>query len=291
MTGSVAWLLAVLLSSASAGEDARVVFGEDDRRDLGELSESAALRAMRSTAVMVHQANLIRDEGEWLLRGESYAKRHGLCANVRFAEQPAPGLCSGFLAGPERMVTAGHCMRQAHDCTNNFWLFDFAVASSGAPRLRFHDSQVYRCVEILEQRYDPAAGLDFAVIRLDRAVTDREALPLQAGAVALPGERVAMSGHPGGLPAKWTGGGRVTGAFGPTLFSASLDAFGGNSGSPVFLEGSDRVEGILIAGGGHEDFQQEPGEACLRPKRYPDAGASGVLIQRIGVMSHALGTQ
>jgi V8-like Glu-specific endopeptidase len=55
-------------------------------------------------------------------------------------------------------------------------------------------------------------------------------------------------GYPSGLPAKLAGGAKVFGTASPFFFSANLDTFGGNSGSPVFNAGSNRVVGILVRG-------------------------------------------
>ena len=73
------------------------------------------------------------------------------------------------------------------------------------------------------------------------------------------GERLTVVGHPAGLPVTISGGAAVQ-RHRPTFFSADLDTYQGNSGSPVF--NSDRlrsgdlfVEGILVRG--ESDFEQE----------------------------------
>jgi hypothetical protein len=103
-------------------------------------------------------------------------------------------------------------------------------------------------------------------VRLDRAVAHAHVAPIRrSGRVAdLTGVRIL--GHPCGLPIKYAPGGAVRGNNAKTFFRADLDAFGGNSGSPVF--GDDwTVEGLLISGA--PDFVADPECKCQRSLVIP----------------------
>ena len=83
------------------------------------------------------------------------------------------------------------------------------------------------------------------------------------------GAPLTVVGHPAGLPVTISDGAAVQ-RHRPTFFSADLDTYQGNSGSPVF--NSDRlrsgdlfVEGILVRG--ESDFEQET--PCLISRRCP----------------------
>ena len=62
-----------------------------------------------------------------------------------------------------------------------------------------------------------------------------------------------MLGHPSGMSIKLTKDGIVTETKQPGYFSCHLDAFSGNSGSPVFDFEKQKIIGILTAGG--EDYE------------------------------------
>jgi hypothetical protein len=79
------------------------------------------------------------------------------------------------------------------------------------------------------------------------------------------GQELYMIGHPAGLPAKYADDAVVVDLREDRkLFSADLDAYGGNSGSPVFDKATGRVVGVLVAG--ENDFEAKDG--CWSSERY-----------------------
>jgi V8-like Glu-specific endopeptidase len=85
------------------------------------------------------------------------------------------------------------------------------------------------------------------VIRLDRNVTPQTPLPFRrTNALAL-NSAIYVIGYPSGLPEKIAAGARIL-ASNRDFFTANLDTFGGNSGSPVFDAASDAVVGVLVRG-------------------------------------------
>ncbi|NJL70980.1 MAG: trypsin-like peptidase domain-containing protein [Candidatus Competibacteraceae bacterium] len=172
------------------------------------------------------------------------------CEGEPFGDQPVAANCSAFLVGDDIVATAGHCINEG---TMSSWrfVFGFAMLDAETPAVNLTAEQVYTPVEIIGHALE-SNGADYAIVRLDRAVTAPGAAPLairRNGLVDV-GTPLGVIGHPAGLPLKL--------AFGPTTavrdnsaethFTANLDTFGGNSGSPVFDAASGLVEGILVRG-------------------------------------------
>jgi hypothetical protein len=88
---------------------------------------------------------------------------------------------------------------------------------------------------------------DFALVQLTRPVKGRTPLKLSAAPISS-STTLSMIGHPFGLPAKLSRKARTL-INNPLRgsFLTSLDAFDGNSGSPVF-NANNEVVGILIGG-------------------------------------------
>jgi hypothetical protein len=223
------------------------IYGKDDRKDLSEASEFYQKLAL-STAAMISQVS-INPMGD---RAEIYHATLGvemrLCPKERFRDQISAAACSGFLIGPDLIATAGHCATQEF-CRDFKWVFDYhqnqeTTILKGMVSLKLPLKQVYGCQEIVSARN----GLfkDAAVIRLDRVVSDREPLKISLQK-AVVGDPLVMIGHPSGLPTKVTDGARVLKRTKNRLFT-NLDAFGGNSGSPVMNAESGEVIGILTRG-------------------------------------------
>jgi hypothetical protein len=121
------------------------------------------------------------------------------------------------------------------------------LTAPSTPRTTFPDSDVYRGVQLLARQLNDSTGVDFAVVRLDRRVAGRTPQKIARGGPPAVGTPLYVIGHPSGLPTKIAAGARVARA-NRSYFEANLDAFGGNSGSPVFDAGTNTVVGILVRG-------------------------------------------
>src|SRR5690606_7912461 len=97
-----------------------------------------------------------------------------LCSDQRFAAQVTPGSCSGFLVGPDVLVTAGHCVSNQKKCEDKFWVFGFTREE--AADLTLSGENVYKCSQVLYQVLNQGDKNDYAVIKLDRPVEGREPL-------------------------------------------------------------------------------------------------------------------
>jgi V8-like Glu-specific endopeptidase len=170
-----------------------------------------------------------------------------LCEGERYGEQPVAASCSGFLVAPDVIMTAGHCVSEFKSCEEFKWVFGFEVPSSMVLPTSFNKEDVYECKSIIRESYG-GSSFDYALIRLDRP-TDRKPLELLApGASAQPGDKLAMMGFPNGIPMKVVDRAVVKSIQQEGILVTDIDAFSGNSGSPVFDEKTGVVVGIMASG-------------------------------------------
>lgn len=270
-------LFVVLIPSLSLA----AIFGQDDRVAVFPGSPWAKLG--RSTAVAVLSSNIAPSASNPnLLDLETTPLSEGVCKDEKFASDTSLSYaCSGFLVGPDLMVTAGHCMTNfgetkdetAMYCEAYGWLFDYQRNSSGLTKTKGLDKDLYyKCKKIIyavkEETYPYR---DYALVQLDRPVKDREPLKLAARSPGV-GEAVSMLGHPLGTPLKLSWNARVL-IDNPERQSqiTTLDAFEGNSGSAVFNSAGE-VTGILVGGTPYLSLIPDEKKQCQRYNRCDERG-------------------
>ena len=262
--GFVATILVVssgfAIPSTAQGSNPRpeVIYGEDNRLDLFDAKVPDNLRKLaRSTAVLMKSSDLTPNSsrsGYLNIHSENFGDAMELCPSEPFREQPSAGFCSGFLVGPDILVTAGHCMDSQSRCDMTSFVFDYGYIDPMTDLSSVPSSNVYRCQSIVAQELDSDTKSDFAIVKLDRPVTNRAPLKYKKNGLVAEGTKLVVIGHPSGLPTKVAGDSSVrTSNTTKPFFVANLDTFGGNSGSAVFNEDTEEVEGILVRG--DMDFQ------------------------------------
>lgn len=226
---------------------AKVIYGKDNRLDLYQVTDPLWRNLARSTAALVKTSRMApRPRSEFDLKTSNFGSDYSLCEDEPYRDQGTLAFCSGFFVGGDYMITAGHCIRTQSDCDNTNFVFGFAVSDSGATPEKIPSSQVYKCRHIVQTQTGPN-GIDFAVVQLDRNVTGADPLRLRRSGTAQPGEELVVIGHPAGLPSKYANGGIVR-KIEEGFLVASMDTYGGNSGSAVFNAKTGEVEGILVRG-------------------------------------------
>jgi V8-like Glu-specific endopeptidase len=165
-----------------------------------------------------------------------------LCDGVPFKGDPMAALCTAFLVGPDTIATAAHCVDDGNLKDKRF-IFGFR-GSNHMFNTIFTPDQVYSGCTIISRNPDTP---DYAVVKLDRTVSGRLPVEIDRGHKITLSERLYVIGHPAGLPLMLANGGTVK-MTGDDLFVAELNILTGNSGSPVFLESSNKVVGILTDG-------------------------------------------
>lgn len=267
-------LLASLVSTQVLATDKglNVIYGEDNRKDVFESTDSAFVELSKSTAAMISMDNLKKQSnGDIQITAGTLASR-GICEKERFSNQISAANCSGFLIAPTILVTAGHCIKTQADCNSYKWVFDFKVDNADQGTISVQSSDVYSCKKILSRSLDQFSKDDYAVIELDRKALDRRPLAFRKKGKVTKGADVVVIGHPTGLPTKIADGAKVRSLSGK-FFVANLDTYGGNSGSAVFNVKTSEVEGILVRG--ENDYVYDSSLGCQVSNKCPADGCRG----------------
>jgi len=262
----------VLSSTAMASQKGiDVIYGEDNRKDVFESTDSALVELSKSTAAMIGMENLKAANGEYRISAGTLESR-GICSQERFSKQISAANCSGFLVAPNVLVTAGHCIKSDYDCSSYKWVFDYKVDHSDQGAINVPASSVYSCKKIITRSLDQLSKNDYAVIELDRKATDRRPLAFRKKGKVSKGASIAVIGHPTGLPTKIADGAKVR-SLATKYFIANLDTYGGNSGSAVFNVKTSEVEGILVRG--ENDYVYDSKLGCQVSNKCTDTGCRG----------------
>jgi V8-like Glu-specific endopeptidase len=261
----------------------KAIYGEDDRRMLGQLdyySDSKLLEYSRSVLAQIpHWRVSGGDDDSFTVAAADLAHGLNFCPSENFSDQPIVSSCSAFLIGPDLLMTAGHCIKDSNDCKENAWVLDYDDAKdflAPASAITFTREKTFQCKELLSRSNN--SKLDYAIIRLDRAVTDRPYLNLRRTGKVSDYESLSLIGHPLGLPKIVSDNVSIMDNRDTYTFKVNADAFSGNSGSPVIGYRSGLVEGILISGG--QDFEADYDRFCQRAVRCMGPECVGEKVQR-----------
>jgi V8-like Glu-specific endopeptidase len=229
-----------------------------------------------------------------------------------FRDEYAAGIGTAFLVGKQRVMTAAHCIckkdtnildEKLIDATRI--VFGFQNAKKNPSDYLFADRQVYKINKVVSHRYTRIQDknknftewTDWALIELDR---EAPFTPLKMNMTRRIAEKVDlyMLGHPYGLSIKFVGNGSVQkrNLHHKDFFESNLDAFAGNSGSPVFNKMTMEVEGMLCSGS-EEDYEVTNNYRGGKERRIQalqitreDSGRKGFEIcQRLNVLRFLVG--
>ena len=280
--------LLLLISISAYSEELlspKVVYGRDDRIEVYQTS-AAWKQLASSTAALIRTSKLSPRPGPtYAIRTSNFGTDYNLCDSEPFREQNTAAFCSGFLIGPDMMATAGHCIKNESDCENTNFVFGFALNAAGEQTPdKVPAEQVYKCRKIVKTMASSENGVDFAVVLLDRAVTVATPLKMRASGTASVGDELTVIGHPVGLPTKLAANAFVR-TINPGFLVASLDTYGGNSGSAVFNSKTGEVEGVLVRG--ETDFKYAG--SCRISNDCTQDGCRGEDVTRIEFVRAAIG--
>ena len=277
-------LVAPSIVAAQAGATAPLVQGEvslvpvDDAR----IPPGIASVVRETQAAMMLTAALFPDgdgTAPRLSEPTTLGDRWELCAGESFALEPTYALCGATLIGPDRILTAEHCVPDSRNCDALSFVFGYELGA-GNTVADPSSENVYACAEILTS----AGTGDYALIRLDREVVGRTPAPIryrdpQTCEEVTVEERVFAAGFPAGTPLKVDlgdplmdpgSGVEVTDSSvsGGRFFRAGFDLYAGSDGAGVF-----DAEGLLVGflSTGRRDYIRQD-EGCYASNIVDDAG-------------------
>lgn len=254
----------------------RAIFGDDNRINAYTYNDYT-----QATAVAVWSSKF---SGNYLTGKSlqqhlmSTAKRIGknpayVSSDVRFKDDPAFGFCTGFLIAPDILVTAGHCLDYS-TYSRMEWIFDYTNSLSYSPggKIYISPDKRYKVKKILSHKHTGAGNNtdDYAVIQLDRPV-NRSPFRFRTSNAPKYNDRVDLIGSPMGVPLKMVQNGYVSQTH-SKVFHCNLDAFGGNSGGPVYNK-NGFIEGILVMGpikGKMKGYHVDKTCNCIVEDKYDD---------------------
>lgn len=276
-------LLALLaFSKAAFAYQDKVIYGDDNRRLMSELDVNLDAAAIKySSSVLAQIPNWRIKSTKENISVETRDLKYGLniCDGEKFLDQPLVSSCTAFLVAPDVIVTAGHCVKDKYECKKQTWVIDFDSnrdfqGPSGT--ITFPKDTTYSCRELLN--WSQNTNLDFAVIKLDRAVTGKTPLKVRREGKTGSNESLMVIGHPLGMPKMLTDHILIRDNSLTYVFKTNADTFSGNSGSPVIGEISGLVEGILVRG--DDDFEMDVNLGCRRMARCGNKECRGESVQR-----------
>lgn len=210
--------------------------------DFYEIKENQVRKNARSVAAVCMAGDFLADHsGYSKLRLKHYGETFNLCISEPFYDQPigAGHMCTGILVGEDVVLTAAHFAKEKNVSDLRF-VFDFVMKDSITPITKVPNENIYKGIEILHRVHNPEG--DWALVKLDRKVTDREIAELSKKEVFFE-QPVYVIGYPCGLPLKFSPGAYVE-EFTDSYFRSGLNVYSSSSGSPVFCADTHKLIGI-----------------------------------------------
>jgi len=239
----------------------------DDRKDLFEVTSPNIMGNANCIFGMVYFNELhLQDDGNYTVRYFPLSEKIRLCKCEKFYDQPRLPRCSAVAVSEDILLTAGHCvecdaddncMEEIKEKMKQFaFVRGYGIACDNDMDanykriLTFKEEDIFRPVEVLHRVN--SANQDFMLLRLNKKIEPNKVT--NEFDLSVPRKDLAyyMIGHPSRLPMKITTNGRWKGVQDTHTFTTTLDAFRGNSGSPVFNADDHRLSGILL--GGEQDY-------------------------------------
>ncbi len=262
----------------------KAIYGVDSRIDINDSKNPMHQELASSVAALVpHYVTRQETQESVSFMNLTLGDSSNVCSGERFSHQQTVSTCTGFLVAPNKLVTAGHCIRTESDCEDAQWVFDYKLGTEKDNFIEsIPNSSVYSCKRVVKSSLGVFIKKDWALIELDRNVVGRRPLKLNTNKPSK-NDKVFTIGTPSGLPLK-VATGSVRSLKISNYFRTTLDTFAGNSGSPVF-NANNEVIGILVRG----DNDYEEGLYCNRATVFSENGGRGEDVSYIKEAAAALG--
>ena len=257
----------------------------DSRIELSQLDknfewENKILKNARSVGIIVEKEQLFRvSETHYQVISEvSLKQRYNLCDSEPFTTQPSLGIGTAFLIDSITMCTAAHVFERP--LKHYVIVFDYNFNSDQLSMDKLLPTeQVYELKDFVKK--NSLIEYDIQLFSLKKSVNVKP-LNLAQNFDFTKKNFVYAIGHPLGIPKKVSLNARILeNKPSQAFFYTSLDAFQGNSGSPVFDLQSHAVIGILVSG--EIDFEELGG--CLRSTLCKPPFCDGEKIIKIDILT------
>lgn len=228
-------------------------------------------------------------------------KKQSLEEETPFLGQPSVSGFTGFLIGEDRLLSCRHGFYSAGITENpSDFVAVFGYRMKENKRTKkaqttFEDYEVFSIKSVLCESPKKDSRQDWLVAKLERSVDTNQYRPIPIPQKPKELKRVEnlevgthlyMLGHPLGLPLKFTPDGQIGEKTSNQYYKVNLDAFKGNSGSPVFEIETQTLVGIFVSGLGMEFELAEDGETIqLREVVLDNPGEA---YERVQVVSTPL---
>lgn len=263
----------------------KVLYGPDDRVDFFEEKDTNKVTNALGVVALVRDVDLSPEQdSKFKLSTISFVDAQSLCSSEKFKNQPIASFCSGFAIGKNVIVTAGHCIESEDDLKTIRFIFDFKYIAQNSVKTVFEKQLILSGKRIISRIN--SGNMDYSIIETNEIIPEVRRLKLNLASKIKDKESVYVIGHPVGLPLKIAGGAFVRNNTDSLFFSANLDTYGGNSGSPVFNSRTHLVEGILVRG--ETDFIKSSSGNCNVSNPCPNNGCKGEDVSRVSQFKNKL---
>lgn len=233
--------------------------GEDERQFVSASSNIQIQNLARATAAMIPN-NIWAN----LKNVQNLIQKRNFCPDERYSQIPSVARCTGVLIAPQILLTTYHCVPTPEDCAANSWSFNFQKDDLDQALNQKQQLNRYSCKRLISAERNLMTLKDFSIIELDRPVINAEPVKIAKQQKLANEAKVFMLGHPYGLPLMTTGPSAILNNNLDHYFETELDAFAGNSGSPVFNAETMELEGIFVRGGTDEVSDLDTDDLCKR---------------------------
>lgn len=259
----------------------KVIYGEDHRLDMYQVSNPEMLALADSTLAIIPKSEMSLGSRDYRITSRNFGKQFGVCQDEPYHYQPTAANCSGSLIADDLILTAGHCVNSS-SCDSYNYVFNYKMMDALKTDISIKSEDVYTCKEVVSRELSNSE--DYAIVRLDRSVLGHRPLALSSTNAEV-GDEVFVIGHPSGLPTKLASGAKVR-SMSSGFFVANLDTYGGNSGSAVFSTKRNEVVGVLVRG--EQDFKYDRVSKCSRSFTCDDNACRGEDVTNISLINEAL---
>jgi hypothetical protein len=212
-----------------------------------QIHDQALLENLDSVAALFNSSDVVDNgDGTSNLNTRLFGSVYQLCPEENFRAQPVGAFSTGFLVANDIIASSGHSV--IGDVTHVCFVFGYKMTNSVTAHINISNSQIHKGQKIIGRRLESDVGTDWALVKLDRRVTNHKPLEIRKAGRIEDGQSMYVLGHPCGLPVKFAGESKVRDNKNNAFFVANLDTFGGSTGSPVFNSVTHEVEGLLARG-------------------------------------------